>query len=192
MIIKGKWKKVCLGLCVKVSFIIGCIPMLTFIVCSIKNYNSLDANFDLTTYTAEESMGIAILLMIIHIIVINVVYSSDTDEKIDWYFNVKRRTVEEQREIRLVPVIARFAGYTGLTNSRESFSVKVQLDENLYYNFSSIEEYAATKEGEMVEVEVKLYIDADGDVFYIEPLGIVKSNETIIAKPNSQTQHQTS
>ncbi len=194
MMIKGRWKNVCLGSFVKASFIIACVPVLGFIVGFIKNYDSfLGADFALTmsVFTIWESMGIAVLLMLIHFIVLAVVYISDTNEKINWHFNVKRRTVEEQREIRLVPVVARFAGYEatgwlGFTDSFESFSVKVQIDD-YFYTFSGVKEYAAAKEGEMIEVKVKLYIDADGDVFYIKPLGIVKSNETIIAKPNSQT-----
>ena len=182
MMIKGKWKDVYLSLFTKVSVtIMICVPALAFIIRFIKEYDSfLGAHFALTMTlpTVWKSIAITLLLYIPFLIVFALLINSDIERRIDWHFNVKRKVVKEQHEIRSVPVVARFAGYkpTRPASSRESFSVNVQLDENVYYSFSGIEEYAMTKEGEMVEVEVKLYIDADGDVFYIEPLGIVKSN----------------
>ena len=116
-----------------------------------------------------------ILLLAFILIALWVLLAFMLSDRLDWWLNVKRHTVETREEIRSFPVVARFASYSNPYT--ESFAVKIKLGEGTYHTFEDIEDYATTKEGDMVKVKVRLYIDAEGDAFYVEPLSIVRNEK---------------
>ena len=106
-------------------------------------------------------------------------------DKIIFYLNVKRYTVKTEERAHDFPV----ASWTiervnngGLFRERfhDVFEVKVCLSEERrkYHTFYGPDNYEIAKEKDMVKVLTRDYIDKDGDVIYIEPLSMERSEKS--------------
>ena len=132
----------------------------------------------------EVLLALIVSLLIIVFFSIVALISIPIGKQISWYVNVERKTADTKIVIQNLPVVAKIGGYYTegfiAVGSYTKFEVKIELDEGTYYTFNGIENYATVKEGDLAKVEVKLYYDDEGDIFYIEPLKLVGGcdNET--------------
>lgn len=167
MMIKGKEVHYSALITLILAIVVWVYPAIRFFM-YICFHNGKFSGFFLALLTIVLSGFILALLWVL--------LASALSDWLDLWLNVKRKTIETREEIRSFPVVARFANYSNPYT--ESFAVKIKLGEGTYHTFEDLEDYAATKEGDMVKVKVKLYIDAEGDAFYVKPLSIVRECES--------------